>query len=243
MQEEHLVRYTNRGDCFPHKTMLYLKRRGNMSDALTYEKVLELIKETNRLSSERLEKELRKSQEKFEEKLEKSRIAFEKSRTSFDAEFRKSRKEFDKKIGELTGTLGKFVEGLVKPKLLEMFRQKGIDVTDILHNVEIHDAKGQKETQIDLLLINAAYSIAVEVKTTLNVEGVKEHIKRLDRLQKNPKRYVKGTILLGAVAGMVIQEDADKYAYRKGLYVLKQKGEILEIANDNKFKPRKWIVP
>lgn len=233
-----------------------------MADSLTYEKVLELIKETNRISSERLEKDLSESLEKsrieFEKKLEKSRIesekrrnkfeqkleeGIEKSRISLDAELRKSRKEFDKKIGELTGTLGKFVEGLVKPKLLEMFREKGVDVTDVLHNIEIHDAKGQKETQIDLLLINATYSIAVEVKTTLNVEGVNEHLKRLDKLQKHPKRYVKGTILLGAVAGMVIQEDADKYAYKKGLYVLKQKGEIVEIANDDKFKPREWVVP
>jgi hypothetical protein len=45
------------------------------------------------------------------------------------------------------------------------------------------------------------------------------------------------------VAGIVIQEDADKYAYKKGLYVLKQKGEIVEIANDDKFVPREWVVP
>ena len=70
-----------------------------MAKSLTYEKVLEIIKETNRLSSERLEKDL------------------EKSRKEFDEELKQSRKEFDRKLGQITGTLGRFVESMVEPKL------------------------------------------------------------------------------------------------------------------------------
>ena len=64
----------------------------------------------------------------------------------------------------------------------------------------------------------------------------------LKKLKKNPIRTLKGTTLLGAIAGMRIEEQADKYAYRQGLYVLKQKGEVVEIANDDKFKPREWRI-
>ncbi|MBA7662873.1 hypothetical protein ES703_70906 [subsurface metagenome] len=150
-------------------------------------------------------------------------------------------KETDKKIGEIAGTLGRFVEGLVEPKLLELFKKRGINLTEILHNIEIY-RNGQKDTEIDLLLINSDYSIAVEIKTTLTVEGVNEHLKRLDKLKNNPPKYIKGTILIGAVAGMRIEEKSDKYAYRQGLFVLKQKGELVEIANDDKFKPREWGI-
>ena len=183
-----------------------------MSETITYETVLELIKETNRLSSERLEKEMRES-----------------------------RKEFDKKIGKISNTLGSFVEGLVEPKLLELFQKRGIEVTEVHHNVEIHK-KGMEEAEIDLLLINSDYSIAVEVKTTLKVSDIDDHLIRLEKLKNNPIRSIKGTILLGAVAGIKIESNADKYAYRQGLFVLKQKGEIIEIANDDKFQPKEWKI-
>ncbi|GAH56510.1 unnamed protein product, partial [marine sediment metagenome] len=78
--------------------------------------------------------------------------------------------------------------------------------------------------------------------STLKVEDVNEHIQRLEKLQNNPPKYIKDTILLGAVAGMRIEQNADKYAYRKGFYVLKQKGEIMEIANNDKFKPKEWKI-
>ena len=221
-----------------------------MAESLTYEKVLNLITESSRKFNENLEKSriefdkkldkgFEKNRKEFEERLEKEEAEREKSRKEFEDEFKKSRKEFDKKIGEISGTLGRFVEGLVEPKLLELFRNRGIEVTEIYHNVEIHK-KGMEEAEIDLLLINSDYSIAVEVKTTLKVSDVDDHIKRLEKLKNNPIRVLKGTTLLGAVAGMRIEEQADKYAYRQGLFVLKQKGEIVEIANDNKFKPKEW---
>ena len=61
-----------------------------------------------------------------------------------------------------------------------------------------------------------------------------------ERMRKLDGKF--GNILLGAVAGMKIKQYADKYADKKGLFVLKQKGEIVEIANDESFQPREWDV-
>ena len=41
---------------------------------------------------------------------------------------------------------------------------------------------------------------------------------------------------------MVINKGADKFAYRNGLFVLRQSGEIIEIANDESFRPKEWII-
>ena len=194
-----------------------------MSESLTYAKVLDLISESSR---------------KFNENLEKSRIEFEEK---LEKGFEKSRKEFDKKIGKISNTLGSFVEGLVEPELLELFQNRGILVTETYHNVEIH-GKGFGGAEIDLLLANSRYSVAVEVKATLTVEDVKEHLSRLVKLQKNPIRIVRNTTLFGAVAGMRIVQNADKFASRQGLFVLKQKGEIVEIANHDKFQPKEWKI-
>ena len=184
----------------------------------------------------RLEQELADSRREFDRRLEKSRKEFER-------DLKKSRKEFNKKIGELTGTWGRFVEELVKPKSVELFRNRGIEVTTIFPGV-IGKKDNEDFYQIDLFLINDTQAIAVEVKSTLKVVDVDEHLERLEKIRKYPpKRFdLKGVKLLGAVAAIIIDGDADKYAYKKGLFVLRQKGNIVEIVNDRKFKPKEWLI-
>jgi len=47
----------------------------------------------------------------------------------------------------------------------------------------------------------------------------------------------------GGVAGMDIVEEADKYAYRRGLFVLGMTGEgIARIMNDQKFTPKDFAA-
>ncbi|WP_242513197.1 hypothetical protein [Halochromatium salexigens] len=46
--------------------------------------------------------------------------------------------------------------------------------------------------------------------------------------------------LLGAVAGMVVPDQVGRFAYRKGLFVLAQSGQAIEIRNDARFQPRTW---
>ncbi len=193
----------------------------NMETVLTYESVLNLIRE----QSIEFRKNLDESSKKFNDNLEKSRL------------------DFDKKLGEVTGTWGKFVEGLVQPKIVEMFQEQGIEIRTSLQNVKGYLGK-EEHYQIDLLLINSTIAVVVEVKSTLGISEVNEHLKRMEKIQKvQPDRIdLKGVTLYGAVAGMLIESEADKYAYRKGLYVLKQKGSIVEIVNDDNFQPKTWKV-
>jgi hypothetical protein len=44
----------------------------------------------------------------------------------------------------------------------------------------------------------------------------------------------------GAVAGIEINDGIDRYAYQKGLFVIKPLGEGVAIANDENFKPVTW---
>lgn len=43
---------------------------------------------------------------------------------------------------------------------------------------------------------------------------------------------------MGAVAAMVIPEDVARYAYKKGLFVITQSGEVMTILNDEQFEPK-----
>ena len=46
--------------------------------------------------------------------------------------------------------------------------------------------------------------------------------------------------LYGAVAGIEIEQGADKYAYRQGLFVLDQSGENVVILNNEQFQQKTW---
>ncbi len=192
-----------------------------MENILTYQQILELIRE----QSITFHNSLVESSKKFNESLEKSRL------------------DFDKKLGEVTGTWGKFVAEMVKPKIVELFKEKGIQIRTSLQNVEgfIED---QRHYEIDLLLINSNVAVVVEIKSTLTRQDVDDHLKRLDKIKSVPPERVNlsGVTIFGAVAGMIVENNADRHAYKNGLFVLRQKGNIVEIVNDSKFQPKEWKV-
>ena len=76
------------------------------------------------------------------------------------------------------------------------------------------------------------------------MNDVKEHLERLEKIKKvQPEKINMGsTTLYGAVAGIIVENDADKFAYKQGLFVLRQKGSIVEIMNDKEFVPKEWKV-
>jgi len=208
----------------------------NMEKELTKQDILELFEKQSKTFHENLEKGIEKSRKELDADLKKSRIEFE-------ADLQKSRIEFDKKLGQLSGTWGKFVTEMVKPKIVELFKEKGIEIETIIQSVEGFK-NGQHYYEIDLLLINTNVAVVVEIKSSLSVDDINEHLERLEKIKKiAPKRIdLSGVTIYGAVAGMIVEGEADKYAYKKGLYVLRQKGNIVEIVNDSKFTPKEWIV-
>jgi hypothetical protein len=42
------------------------------------------------------------------------------------------------------------------------------------------------------------------------------------------------------VAGTELDEGVDRYAYQQGLFVIKQTGDTVAIANDSAFLPAAW---
>ena len=206
-----------------------------MAQELTKQDILELFAQSDRRFEERLAKEAAER--------EKSRQAFEEQLAKEAAEREKSRKEFDKRIGEIAGTWGRFVHEMVEPNILELFKARGIELTSSFSKVK-QKKDGQPFYEIDMLLVNNMYVVAVEVKSTLNVADVDEHLERLDKIRTcPPDRFdFTGISLLGAVAGMIIDQNADWYAMKQGLYVLRQAGNLIEIANDASFTPKEWKV-
>jgi hypothetical protein len=185
------------------------------------------FQETDRLLTEKFQKTDRKFQET-------DRLLTEKFQ-----ETDKKIKEVSKQIGDLGGRLGEFVEEMVRPAVVRLFQQRGLRVHEAISDIRAYDDNGNFKLQLDILVINQNEAIAVECKSKCSEDDVNEHIERLGKMKEFLPRYAEYNIS-GAIASMVMPEDVGKYAYRKGLYVLVQNGDIVEIKNDDKFKPRLW---
>ncbi len=151
-----------------------------------------------------------------------------------------SKKEFDNRFRMFDSNWGRFVESLVRPGLIDVFKKEGIVLHDIYSNVIVYK-NDQKYYEIDLFALNDTHAVVVEIKTTLTVEYVNYHISRMQRIQEAPPNLnLRGKTILGAIAGITIKEDADVYAQKKGLYVLTQKGNLLGLMPP--IVPYKWNI-
>ena len=210
-----------------------------MKTELTKQDILELLDRQAKEFHERI----LESDRKLDMSIEKSRLEFDERLKKSQKESEKSRRDFNTRLGQITGTWGKFVAEMVKPKIMKLFKDKGIPIKTTYQNVVgLLDDKMYYE--IDLLLINSKIAVVVEIKSSLSVDDVKEHLVRLEKIQKvQPERLdLRGATLMGAVAGMIVENDADRFAYKHGLYVLRQKGNLVEIINDDEFVPKEWKV-
>lgn len=187
---------------------------------LTYQDVLKLFAETDR---------------KF---AETSRLA-----KQSDMRMEKLNKELSRKIADLGDTLGRFAEEQVRADLIDKFDKWGIPVHAITNHFIQRDANNEYAYEVDILIYNSKYVVAIEVKNTLKKDDVDEHLERMKKMQELPLPATEGKILLSAVAGMIVGDGVDKYAEKKGLFVLKPSGDSIKIANNKKtFIPKEWKV-
>ncbi len=159
-----------------------------------------------------------------------------------DRRFKETDKKFDKyfgKVKELDRNWGKLVESLIKPSVAEQFRKRGFPITGSGQRVEKY--YNGRLMEIDILLTDGNSVIAVEVKTTLSVGDVEEHIEKHLKPFKLFFPEYRDRKVLGAVAYIHLEENADRYAYKKGLFVLTfTSGDAVKIRNDAGFVPAEW---
>jgi hypothetical protein len=142
-----------------------------------------------------------------------------------------------KQIGELGNRLGEFVEWQVRPAVVRLFQERGIDVHEFHPGISVK--RDNEGLEIDLLVVNDTDAILVEVKSKLTQRDVDEHLQRLAKFKRLMPRF-RDVKALGAVAAMIVPDEVASYACRQGLFVLVQSGENVIILNDAEFTPRVW---
>ncbi len=197
----------------------------------TREEIREMFQETN--------KRFQATDEKFQAtdaKFQATDKRFQATDEKFQATDKRM-KEVTENIGRLGNKLGDFVEEMVRPAAVRLFRELGIEVHEVYQNVSA--TRNNEGIEIDLLVVNENHVIAIECKSTLGIDDVNDHLQRLEKLKRLLPAYATKQ-LMGAVAAMVVPENVANYAYRHGLYVIGQTGDQLVLRNDLKFKAKIW---
>ena len=81
--------------------------------------------------------------------------------------------------------------------------------------------------------------MALKCRSHLTREEVERHVERMNKFKRLLPRYA-DMFIQGAVAGMVVDEDAIQAAQAAGLWVLAQSGETVALKNNPDFAPRVW---
>ena len=166
-------------------------------------------------------------------------------RAKLDAEIKKDYekrwKRLEQELGRLGNSYGDQVEAMFV-NLGAKFNALGYSFPkEAKGNIKFLDENRKVLAEIDHLLENGSVVMPIEVKAKLKQEYVDDHIKRLGIISEYNIKNNDNRKVLGAVAGGVVPQNVLKYAQKRGLYVLVQNGESVEIADiPANFKPHEW---
>jgi len=185
----------------------------------------------------RLLGELTEAQTETERQLQATKQLLQEETQATRKLLKQQNQQLNEQLGKLGNRLGEFVEWQVRPAVVRLFQERGIDVHELYPGASAR--RDNDAIEIDLLVVNTTEAVLVEVKSKLTQADVDEHLERLGKFKRLMSRY-RDLQVMGAVAGMVVPEEVARYAYRQGLFVLAQSGDSVVILNDAKFQPHHW---
>lgn len=210
--------------------------------AITKEEILELFRETDRwfqVYAQETDRKIKETDRKIQENdrwIQESKLRQQETDRQMQETDRKI-KEVTQSIGRLGNRLGQFVEEMVKPAVVRLFRERGIEVHQVCRGFEA--SRDDEAIEVDLLVVNTTDAVLVEVKSELKADDVRDHLKRLECFKRLSPQH-SGYRVMGAVAAMVVHDETARYAYRQGLFVLGQSGDTMTLRNDEQFEPKIW---
>jgi hypothetical protein len=217
-----------------------------MSEAITIANIYKLFERTEAQFAE-FQKEAerrnveaeRRSAEAEQRNAEADRRNAEAERRSAEAdrtmeELKKLVRATTEAVNNLTTPLCLFTEEMLEPAVVQLFQERGIDVTQTMSRLK--SKRPGAAMEIDILAVNGSELVAVECKSRLSKDDVDDFLDRLQRFKLAFPQF-RDFQVYGAVAGIEIDQGIDSYAYRRGLFVIKQSGETVKIINDAQFRP------
>jgi uncharacterized coiled-coil protein SlyX len=145
-----------------------------------------------------------------------------------------------KQIGDVHNKFGKMAEHMVAPSISSRFNELGFHFDAAADGQKMLDGQGRILAEIDLLLENGDYIIAVEVKVEPKEADISHHLKRLEILRARMDRRGDKRKIRGAIAGAIYDKAVKEAVSEAGMYVVAQSGDTMKIEMPEDFIPRDW---
>ncbi len=204
---------------------------------------------------EEWEKRLEQQRQEWEKRLEKQREEWEKQREQARKEWeerqRREEEEHQRKMRRIEERIRKMEEryGLQWGRLIEALMQGGIEQAFTRWGIapirfaeerrKVFDEQRRILAEYDIILTNEIMAVVVEVKAKMEVADVKRFIGKLWAFPKLIPFY-RTYRVYGAVAALEYGTGVEAFAQKRGLFVLKLHGDIVQVVNPPDFRPRNY---
>jgi hypothetical protein len=130
---------------------------------------------------------------------------------------------------------------MVVPNLITKFHELGFVFEKAYRDTVIKDTTNNIYAQIDINLENGDKVMIVAVKSKPATADITEHIERMEKVSAHADLHNDNRKYLGAIAGMVFNDNEKEFAMRNGFYVIEPSGETFIITEpSNGYSPREW---
>jgi flagellar biosynthesis chaperone FliJ len=207
------------------KTLIRVHRDTERANKEAFSDIRRTIQELSE-SLEMTTREMRQTTQGLSESLEMTTREMRQTTQELSESLEKTTQELsdtihrlDDNVGGINRSLGRVVELVVLPGLMEkMNTQFGYQFDNVSPNKKFTDS-GQEYAEIDLFLENGESVMAVEAKTRVREKDMNKFLERLDALRQHETRAgVAGKTIYAAVAGISFDDNARKIAEAKGMY-------------------------
>jgi len=149
-------------------------------------------------------------------------------------------RETSRQMGGLHRSFGELAEQMVVPGIIRHFNEKGYYLGSVMSSRQHILENGKVKTEVDILMENVDFLIAVEVKSKPKEHDIEHHIKRLEIVREYRNKYHDTRKIHGAIAGAIFTPEVKKLTLDAGLYVIEQSGDTMKIDVPEGFVPREW---
>jgi len=150
-------------------------------------------------------------------------------------------KEPGKKIKIFNNYQTDIVRYVLLPCLAKKFREFGFEFAEYRYDIIITDKENNIYTNIDASLGGGDKEMIIEVESEPTTDDIKKHIERMEKIRIHASRYTFKRIHLGAIMGVVINDNEKKFALESGFYLIEPLGEEFFITvPEGEYSPRVW---
>ena len=194
------------------------------------------IREIQRQTAEQMKETDRRMQETDRQIQETDRQMQETDRRMQETrrEVEKTARQIRKSEGEFNSKWGRLMESLVEGDLVRLLRERNVHVEESAGRFKRR--RGGETMEFDVVALNGAEAVVVEVKTTLRPKHVKRFLDKL-RVFKDWSAVGRGRTIYGAMAYLTYDSAAPTFAERQGLFVIRATGSSASIVNAPDFQP------